>query len=61
MSEKRKLMNGRSRIQIGLIGVVVTALVVIVAMQMDKLPYLSPISTYTAYFDDAGGLSRCHR
>ena len=56
MSEKRKLMNGRSRIQIGLIGVVVTALVVIVAMQMDKLPYLSPISTYTAYFDDAGGL-----
>ncbi|MGV9825822.1 MCE family protein [Gordonia sp. NPDC003429] len=45
-----------SRMRIGVIGVVVTALVVIVAMQMDRLPYLSPISTYTAYFDDAGGL-----
>lgn len=56
MSEKRALLNGRSRVQIGLIGVVVTAMVVIVAMQMDKLPYLSPISRYTAYFDDAGGL-----
>lgn len=48
--------GGRSRAQIGVIGVVVTALVVIVALQMDKLPYLSPISTYRAYFDDAGGL-----
>ncbi|GAA3701253.1 MCE family protein [Gordonia hankookensis] len=48
--------GGRSRAQIGVIGVVITALVVIVAMQMDKLPYLSPISTYKAYFDDAGGL-----
>ncbi len=56
MSEKRALLNGRSRVQIGLIGVVVTAMVVIVAMQMDELPYLSPISRYTAYFDDAGGL-----
>ncbi|MFW0795150.1 MCE family protein [Gordonia sp. CPCC 205515] len=48
--------GGRSRAQVGVIGVVVTAMVVIVAMQMDKLPYLSPISTYRAYFDDAGGL-----
>lgn len=37
-------------------------MVVIVAMQMDKLPYLSPISRYTAYFDDAGGsVTRRHR
>lgn len=48
--------GGRGRVQIGVIGLVVTALVVITAMQMDKLPYLSPISTYSAYFDDAGGL-----
>ncbi|MGV9713092.1 MCE family protein [Gordonia sp. NPDC003424] len=48
--------GGRSRAQVGVIGVVVTSLIVIVAMQMDKLPYLSPISTYRAYFDDAGGL-----
>lgn len=48
--------GGRGRVQIGVIGLVVTALVVITAMQMDELPYLSPISTYSAYFDDAGGL-----
>lgn len=48
--------GGRSRAQIGVIGVVITAMVVIVALQMDKIPMLSPISTYTAYFDDAGGL-----
>ncbi|MEE3853180.1 MCE family protein [Gordonia sp. LSe1-13] len=48
--------GGRSRAGIGVIGVVVTALVIVVALQMDRLPYLSPISSYTAYFDDAGGL-----
>lgn len=48
--------GGRSRAQVGLIGIVVTALVVVVALQMDKLPLLSPVSTYSAYFDDAGGL-----
>ncbi|MEP9395495.1 MULTISPECIES: MCE family protein [Gordonia] len=48
--------GGRTRRQIGVIGVVVTAMVVVVALQMDKLPLISPISTYTAYFDDAGGL-----
>ncbi|MFT4124819.1 MAG: MCE family protein [Gordonia sp. (in: high G+C Gram-positive bacteria)] len=49
--------GGRSRAQIGLIGIVITAMVVLTALQMDKLPFLSPISTYTAYFDDAGGLA----
>lgn len=48
--------GGRTRAQVGLIGVLVTAMVVVVALEMDKLPFLSPISTYTAYFDDAGGL-----
>lgn len=48
--------GGRSRAAIGIIGVVVTAMVVVVALQMDKLPLLSPISTYHADFDDAGGL-----
>ncbi|TYQ11998.1 UNVERIFIED_ORG: phospholipid/cholesterol/gamma-HCH transport system substrate-binding protein [Gordonia westfalica J30] len=50
--------GGRSRAQVGVIGIVVIAMVVITAMQMDKLPYLAPISTYSAYFDDAGGLSK---
>ncbi|MGC5249536.1 MCE family protein [Gordonia sp. DT219] len=48
--------GGRTRRQIGMIGIVLTTMVVIVALQMDKLPLISPISTYTAYFDDAGGL-----
>lgn len=50
--------GGRSRAQVGIIGIVVVAMVVITAMQMDKLPYLAPISTYSAYFDDAGGLAK---
>ncbi|MFT4043050.1 MAG: MCE family protein [Gordonia sp. (in: high G+C Gram-positive bacteria)] len=48
--------GGRSRFRIGVIGVAVIALMVTVALRIDTLPYLSPISTYTAYFDDAGGL-----
>ncbi|GAA2063615.1 MCE family protein [Williamsia deligens] len=48
--------RGTSRARIGIIGVVVTALVVITALQMDKLPFLSTGSVYTAYFSDAGGL-----
>ncbi len=47
----------RSRAQIGVIGVVIVAMVVITALQLDRLPYLSPISRYTAFFDDAGGLA----
>ena len=46
----------RSRAATGIIGFVVTALVVLTALQMNSLPFLMPISTYRAYFDDAGGL-----
>lgn len=53
---RERKRGGRTRARIGLIGIVVTAMVVVVALQMDKLPLISPISTYTAYFDDAGGL-----
>ena len=49
--------GGCSRAAVGMIGIVVVTLVVVSALQMDKLPYLSPVSTYSAYFDDAGGLS----
>ena len=48
--------EGRPKYQIGVIGVLLTAMVVIMAMQMDRLPYLSQVSIYDAYFDDAGGL-----
>lgn len=48
--------GGRSRAEVGVIGIVVCALLVVSAMQMDRLPFLSPISTYSTWFDDAGGL-----
>ncbi|MFT4086955.1 MAG: MCE family protein [Gordonia sp. (in: high G+C Gram-positive bacteria)] len=40
----------------GVIGVVLTVMVVISALQVDKLPFLSQVSTYDVLFDDAGGL-----
>ncbi|MGB3304373.1 MCE family protein [Gordonia sp. (in: high G+C Gram-positive bacteria)] len=48
--------DGRPKWQIGVIGVILTAMLVITAMQIDRLPFLSQISSYDAYFDDAGGL-----
>jgi phospholipid/cholesterol/gamma-HCH transport system substrate-binding protein len=56
--QARRVKRGEpDRARVGFIGVVIAALVVIVALQMDKLPFLSNGSVYTAYFDDAGGLS----
>ncbi|PXW35443.1 UNVERIFIED_CONTAM: phospholipid/cholesterol/gamma-HCH transport system substrate-binding protein [Williamsia faeni] len=56
--EARRRKRGEpDRARVGFIGVVIAALVVIVALQMDKLPFLSNGSVYTALFDDAGGLA----
>ena len=49
--------EGRSRVSMGIIGVVLTAMVVISALQMDRLPFLAQITSYEAYFEDAGGLA----
>ena len=46
----------RSKVQIGVIGVLITSMLVISALQMDRLPFISQVSTYDVYFDDAGGL-----
>ncbi|MEZ5211123.1 MCE family protein [Gordonia sp. (in: high G+C Gram-positive bacteria)] len=46
----------RSRVSMGIIGVALTAAVVLSALQLDKLPFLSQISTYSALFEDSGGL-----
>jgi phospholipid/cholesterol/gamma-HCH transport system substrate-binding protein len=54
----RRVKRGEpDKARVGFIGVVIAVLVVIVALQMDKLPFLSNGSVYTAYFDDAGGLT----
>lgn len=50
-------VGGAGRARIGVLGVVLTALVVITALQIDKLPFLSPVSTYTVDFEDTGGLT----
>ena len=47
----------RSRSRLGVLGVVVTAMVVIVALNVERLPLLTQVTTYSAYFGDAGGLS----
>ncbi|MCF8611925.1 MCE family protein [Gordonia sp. HY285] len=46
----------RSKASVGVIGVLVAAMLVISALQLDRLPFLSQISTYDVYFEDAGGL-----
>ncbi|QKT08459.1 MCE family protein [Gordonia sp. X0973] len=54
--ERDAARGQRSRAKTGVIGFAVIALVVVTALQMNNLPFLSPVSTYRAYFDDAGGL-----
>ncbi|MFZ2238416.1 MAG: MCE family protein [Gordonia amarae] len=44
------------RLRMGMIGVLVTAMVVLSALQMDKLPFLSNGAVYTAQLEDASGL-----
>jgi phospholipid/cholesterol/gamma-HCH transport system substrate-binding protein len=46
----------RSRVIIGIVGVVVTAGVVAGALQYDKLPFFNSNIEYSAYFAEAGGL-----
>ena len=44
------------RLRMGMIGVLVTAMAVLSALQMDKLPFLSNGAVYTAQLEDASGL-----
>jgi phospholipid/cholesterol/gamma-HCH transport system substrate-binding protein len=46
----------RSKASVGVIGFLLTAMLVISALNMDRLPFFTQVSTYDAYFDDAGGL-----
>lgn len=48
--------GNRSRASMGVIGVLLTSMLVLSALQMDRLPFLSQVSTYNVYFEDAGGL-----
>ncbi len=46
----------RSKASVGVIGFLLTAMLVISALNMDRLPFFSQVSTYDAYFEVAGGL-----
>lgn len=46
----------RSRVSMGVLGVTLVAALVISALQMDRLPFLSQVSTYDVFFEEAGGL-----
>jgi phospholipid/cholesterol/gamma-HCH transport system substrate-binding protein len=47
----------RNPLVVGAIGVALTAGLTIAALEYDKLPFLSPGTTYSAYFAEAGGLT----
>ncbi|MEU2000879.1 MCE family protein [Rhodococcus sp. NPDC019627] len=46
----------RNPVQVGLIGVAVSAMIVIATLQYDQLQFLSGGTHYNAMFEDAGGL-----
>jgi phospholipid/cholesterol/gamma-HCH transport system substrate-binding protein len=46
----------RNRVIVGIVGVTVTAAVVIAALQYDKLPFFNSENEYSAYFTEGGGL-----
>ena len=46
----------RNRVIVGILGVAVTAGVVVAALQYDKLPFLNSSTQHSAYFTEAGGL-----
>ncbi len=52
-----KTFGERNFIVMGAIGVVATAALVLGALNYDKLPFASAGKAYSAYFDEAGGLT----
>src|SRR5262249_11158955 len=51
-----KSFRERNPIIIGAVAVALTAVVAISALNYNRLPFFSTGTTYSAYFDDAGGL-----
>ncbi|SBS77746.1 Virulence factor Mce family protein [uncultured Mycobacterium sp.] len=57
MHTPMKPFGERNVIVIGAIGVAVTGTLVVGALNYNKLPFVSSGKTYSAYFDEAGGLT----
>ncbi len=56
MRAEVKSFQERNRFVIGAVGLSVTAAVVTIALQYDKLPFINSTESYSAYFAEAGGL-----
>ena len=52
-----KPFSERSPLVIGAIGLGLTAAIVLVALEYDKLPFINQSKEYSAYFAEAGGLT----
>ena len=52
-----KPFSERNLFVIGAIGLALTAVIIVVALQYDKIPFLSQKKSYSAYFAEAGGLT----
>ncbi|AOW95023.1 mammalian cell entry protein [Rhodococcus sp. WMMA185] len=50
------MKSERDPVQVGIIGIAVTAMIVIATLQYDQLQFLSGGAQYSARFEDAGGL-----
>jgi phospholipid/cholesterol/gamma-HCH transport system substrate-binding protein len=51
-----KMISERNPVIVGVVGVAVTAVAILVALQYHKLPFIHSKTSYSAYFADAGGL-----
>ena len=51
-----KAFQERNPFAIGVVGVVLVSLIGFVGLNYDRLPFISPTQTYSAYFAEAGGL-----
>ena len=47
----------RNRLVMGAIGLGLTAGIVVIALQYDKIPFINQVNDYSAYFAEAGGLT----
>lgn len=52
-----KAFSERDPRTIGLVGIAITVVIALAALNFDKLPLLSSTKGYSAYFADAGGLN----
>ena len=57
MCTEVKAFSERNPVTIGLIGVAITVVAALAALNFDKLPVFNTTSDYSAYFSDAGGLN----